>query len=349
METEATISEAIRRQATEWHTVMNSGEVDDAVRAKFEAWLHADRRHKRAYYEDEQVWRDLDFVAPAAGVDPADAMRSGLVEAWRLRAARWRRRPAFRPALAGAVAASVVLAVIATVPPQRPLPPHQPAYATQIAELEEIALDDGSVVTLGARSKMDVAFTEESRQVVLLAGEAFFDVAADESRPFFVAVDDTLIRVVGTKFDVKRATGDVHVSVLEGKVAVMKADAVSPQGFEAATEDPTVRLLTAGQKIVATQQALPLDIQQIEQATPGAWRSGRLAYENASLTEIIADVNRYSDRPIRIAQAELGDIRFTMGFQADQIETWLNALEASQPVRVEDRGFGEIVIRAKKN
>ena len=223
------------------------------------------------------------------------------------------------------------------------------ATATQIAELEEIALDDGSVVTLGARSKMDVAFTEESRQVVLLAGEAFFDVAPDEARPFFVAVDDTLIRVVGTKFDVKRATGDVHVSVLEGKVAVMKADAVSPHGFEAATEDPTVRLLSAGQKIVATPQALPQDIQQIEHATPGAWRSGRLAYEDASLTEIIADVNRYSDRPIRIAQAELGDIRFTMGFQADQIETWLNALEASQPVRVEDRGFGEIVIRAKKN
>ena len=88
---------------------------------------------------------------------------------------------------------------------------------------------------------------------------------------------------------------------------------------------------------------------QAQRSMAGAWRSGRLAYEDASLTEIIADVNRYSDRPIRIAQAELGDIRFTMGFQADQIETWLNALEASQPVRVEDRGFGEIVIRAKKN
>ena len=50
----------IGRDAREWHTAMNSGAVDEATRQSFEAWLHASKEHKQAYFALEQMWRDLD-------------------------------------------------------------------------------------------------------------------------------------------------------------------------------------------------------------------------------------------------------------------------------------------------
>ena len=332
----------LRRDAREWHTVMNSGAVDPATRRSFEAWLHASKEHKQAYFALEQMWRDLDFVALEAGVGvPAAAPPPR----------PWRRRVAFaRPAF---VAASFALLVVAG------LTIHaistgilsgraQPAFETQRAEIREIELEDSSLVTLGAKSQLAAVFTEDSRKVVLFEGEAFFDVAKDPLRPFFVAADDTLIRVVGTKFSVKRTPDDVHVAVLEGVVDVMKTDDLADTPDARLSPIETKRL-TAGQKIVAAAASPTLpDADTVQQTTPGAWRTGRLAYENASLAEIIADIDRYHDRPIRIVGDALGGVRFTTGFQVREIDTWLAALEETQPIDVIDRGQGEILVRPRR-
>lgn len=344
------LSEEVKQQATEWHTLMNSGVVDDELKAQFELWLHADRSHKAAYYEIEQLWRDLDFVSIAAGVDTALEPKAGW---WAQAAGRYkglRPWPVLAP-LGGALAAAgfALLFVSNLETPQELDVPAEPEYQTATAELEEVLLADGTLVTLGAKSQMNVSFSSEARQVELLSGEAFFEVAKDETRPFFVSVDDTLVRVVGTKFDVKRETDRVHVSVLEGQVAVLKGGEVTPILIEAEANDLGAKLLTAGQKIVSTDEAPLPKIETIERATPGAWRDGRLAYEDASLSEIISDVNRYSERPIRLAEASIGELRFTMGFRVSEIEDWLEVLEASQPVDVIDYGYGEIVIRERRS
>ena len=349
MNTDETYKERIKREAREWHTLMNSGEADAATRAGFEGWLHADKAHKDAYHAIEQMWRDLDYVAIEAEVDVTAAVQTPTHSGLRGALEGWLARPAWATGSA-AVFAAFAVAMLAVFTLQQPAPtldPNAPDYATAIAEIREITLEDGSVVTLGARSELDAVFDADTRQVTLLAGEAFFDVAKDPSRPFFVSVDDTLIRVVGTKFDVKRTAGDVHVSVLEGVVDVMKA-----KDLVAAEDEPLGRIqtkrLTAGQKIIADARPSLPPVRQIETAMPGAWRSGRLAYEDASLLEIVADVNRYSDRPIRIASNEIGDMRFTLGFQTSEIDAWLAVLEETQPVRVVDRGVGEIVLHPKR-
>lgn len=349
MSTDETYKEQIKREAREWHTRMNDGDVDSATRAAFEGWLHADKANKDAYHALEQMWRDLDYAAVEAEVDVTGALASPTRLGWHDVLGGWFGRPAW--AFGGAAAfASIAVAFFAVVSLQPSAPPVDtaaPEYATAIAEIREITLEDGSIVTLGAKSELDVVFDPDKRQVTLLAGEAFFDVAKDPSRPFFVSVDDTLIRVVGTKFDVKRTAGDVHVSVLEGTVDVMKTEDLTTAKNEALGRIETKRL-SAGQKIIADQRPQLPDVREIETATPGAWRAGRLAYEDASLFEIVADVNRYSDRPIRIASGDIGDIRFTLGFQTSEIDTWLSMLEETQPVRVIDRGTGEIVLQPRR-
>ncbi|AXE63941.1 hypothetical protein BBF93_06705 [Hyphomonas sp. CACIAM 19H1] len=338
-------NERVARQAREWHTLMNSGVADEATRQAFEGWLHADRANKQAYFDLEQMWRDLDFAAVSAEVDVAGALQ----EAARPR--RWtysgRRAVAVLAGSAGLCLAALAL-FLGGVPhapagqPPATLSVEVPDYATAVAEVREVLLEDGTRVTLGPKSEMNVTFTSDSRNVILLAGEAFFEVTADPQRPFFVSADDTLVRVVGTKFDVKRAPGDVHVSVLEGVVDVMKPRALEPDRVRQTGAVETKRLV-AGQKIIAAA-SLPA-VKEIEQAQPGAWRSGRLAYEDASLSEIIADLNRYSDRPIRIAGGGVAEVRLTTAFRSSEIEAWLDVLARSQGLTLEDQGKEGLLIR----
>ena len=355
MTTEGPIDDEIKARARDWHTRMNGGEVDEATARAFEGWLHADPAHKKAYHTLEQMWRDLDYVALEAGVDVQAALRPEVerqhwswVPEW-ARLPEWTRRPAL---ISAGVAAATVAMIFVFTPIMRSGPTDfavVPDHETRTAEIRAIRLPDGSVVTLGAKSQIDTAFTAESRQVTLLAGEAFFDVAKDPMRPFYVAVDDTLIRVVGTKFDVKRAGGDVHVSVLEGIVDVIKTDEIPERLSITAPPSRDAKRLTAGQRIIASAEPVLPEIQTVETVTPGGWREGRLAYEDASLREIVADVNRYSDRPIRISESRTGDLRFTLAFRSSEIDVWLEVLEDTQPVEVVETPQGELILRAKRS
>jgi transmembrane sensor len=348
MSKEAKSEAQLEAEAAEWFTTMHSGDVDSKTRERFEAWLHGDRAHKVAYREFEQVYRDLDFVAEKAGVD-IDASLGRKNSVWGSLIPEWLRNPV---AGGGAVLASVVAAalVVVTLMPTQSVAPSvvEPDYVTQIAEIRELTLEDGSVVTLGAKSKIQTEFTATRRQVTLLDGEAFFEVAKDPNRPFFVAAQDTLVRVVGTKFDVKRSADIVHVSVLEGVVEVMKPNNIEETVSSADTSDIDKQVLTAGERVSAARRVALPQARQVEQVEPGSWRQGRLAYEDASLAEIVADLNRYYERPVRIASSDVGDLRSTLAFQTTEIDQVFDVMAAIHPIEVEKPSSGEIVLRRRR-
>ena len=339
--------EELETQAAEWFTTIRSGDVTRETREAFETWLHADRAHKIAYHEFEQVYRDLDFVAVEAGVDVESVLGR--------RKSLWSYLPDWmrRPALAGGALAAIAVVIIsvAVIPsqtdPQQTAAAVIPDFVTGVAEIREVTLEDGTIVTLGAKSQIDTAFTSTARTITLLQGEAFFEVTTDPNRPFFVAAQDTLVRVLGTKFDVKRGADIVHVSVLEGVVEVMKPNDI-PAAIEAAdTSNINKQVLTAGERVSAARRVALPRVKQIEQAEPGAWRAGRLAYEDASLAEIVADLNRYYHRPVRIASNDVGDLRSTVAFHTDDIEQVFEVMAAIHPIVIDRPVAGEIVIRRK--
>ena len=339
------IDERSMAQAREWHLVMHSGQVDETTRRQLEAWLHADRSHKHAYRAYEQLYRDLDYAMPRAGVD-LDVLL-GRRRAPLLARLAGRSRPAVWAAglAGGAIAALFLVALM--VPGSAP--PPSAAYTTEIAEVSEIALEDGSRVTLGARSRIEAAFTPQARRIDLVSGEAFFDVAKDPDRPFYVAVDHTLVRVVGTKFDVKSTMGKVHVAVLEGVVEVAKPDTMSKTTAAARMVGMAKQVVTAGERITVDPRDGPAVVERMEQAKPGAWRTGRLSYEDASLAEIMADLNRYHRRQVRIASPDVAGLRVTMTFNAADIDQVLDMVQAIHPVQVDDRAPDRVVLRRKRD
>jgi transmembrane sensor len=189
------------------------------------------------------------------------------------------------------------------------------SYTTQVGERRSLRLADGSTMTLNSMSRVRIEFTQTARTVALLQGEALFQVAGNPMRPFAVRSDDTVIRAVGTEFDVKRGKLGTRVTVLEGKVAVIaKAataasdpappvsaagrravpGAVGPDATDLPGESAAV-FLSAGEQLnlVAGATAVP---ERASTTSAMAWIHGRVILESATLEEAAEEFNRYSER-----------------------------------------------------
>ncbi|MDN5284697.1 MAG: hypothetical protein JWR38_971 [Mucilaginibacter sp.] len=85
-------------------------------------------------------------------------------------------------------------------------------------------LMDGSVITLNKNSALYYSdrFQGNTREVKLHKGEAFFNIAPDKSKPFLIRVNDVLIKVTGTSFNVKNTRENTEVIVKSGIIQVTR-------------------------------------------------------------------------------------------------------------------------------
>lgn len=316
----------IEKQACEWLAVMRSdcktpGEVE-----QFRAWLEADARHQAAYDEVYAHWLELSGLRGM--IDPASYQELGAPRAGQRFAAIALTRPAW--AAAAGLLLTVALLFALTM---RPSAPEAGDYTTSTAEIKEVKLPDASQATLGALSAMEVAYSATERRVALIAGEAFFAVAPDAARPFVVVVADAEIRALGTKFEVRRSRAGVRVSVLEGKVEVTQ------------TRLSAKRVLAAQERVRVEPSGQLSEIQPVRQSRPGLWRQGRLVYENATLSEVMSDADRYYAGNIIIDAEDLRTLPVSAAFRTDQIQEMMDALSLSLPISVRKLSNGDLVIR----
>jgi ferric-dicitrate binding protein FerR (iron transport regulator) len=152
----------------------------------------------------------------------------------------------------------------------------------------KLELVDGSVITVNSSSTLSfpMAFDSSSRNVGL-EGEAYFEVASDKSRPFFVQTADQLVQVYGTKFNVKSYTDESKstTTLLEGKVSVRKIE----EGLMQAEY-----ILEPGEQIIVDKNKH--DIKQepvLNETEVVAWTQGLFSYSHAPLKDILRDFSRW--------------------------------------------------------
>lgn len=347
------LDDAVLMQAAEWYAMTLDDEIGDADLDALDAWLAADPRHARAFDLTARTALQLSEGAlfarlknPAENAVPAtlDVANDGRdplahLAPPRIGGGRTMSRRALIWGGAAALAASLALAIgldlFGSAPAGSPV-------STAVAETRVLALADGSRVTLGPASRIATRIDAGERTVTLLAGEAFFEVAHDRARPFHVEAGDTRIQVVGTKFDVSRSGGRVHVSVLEGVVKVRESAPLLAAA--------SVQTLRAGQGIETPDSpasffsAAPPAPIAAEHVPAGEWRSGRRTYIDARLGEVIADLNRYYAPGVTLADPSLGDLRVAMELRPGDTDAFFGALQLVAPVRARKGGTGNVVI-----
>jgi transmembrane sensor len=239
---------------------------------------------------------------------------------------------------AWAIAASLLIAVAAggAVLWQRHRTPGVEVenYATAVAVDHSVALSDGSRVALGGATQLTTRFAKDRRDVSLNAGEAYFQVAHDTTRPFVVNAGEVSIRAVGTAFDVRRTGERVTIAVAEGRVRIASSEGLANGRFSPAEALEAV----AGQQISFDPRASGLTVGTISPGRAASWREHRLEFVNEPLDSVVADINRYSTRPLALADAKLGALVFTGTVDTTALDRWLDALPKILPLRVDTDG-----------
>jgi transmembrane sensor len=226
-------ADRIEKEATEWFAKRESGAWTDLDEAKFEEWREQNIAHRIAYLRIEATWGKLGRLrALGAGVEPGVIPPRG---SWRLSKSLLLSagsssdyavsQPCSRKGRLRlvALAAAVLVFAVGVVVVQGRLSSGV-HYSTAVGVLSTIPLPDGSRVILNTATSVRVSFSEAERRIRMDEGEAFFDVAKDETRPFTVYAGSHQVVVLGTQFGVRLSHDDVDVVVTRGCVGIASAE-----------------------------------------------------------------------------------------------------------------------------
>lgn len=320
--TEPLPQDPIQQAAADWFAKLQGDPALEEWTA-FQAWLEADPEHAAAYAAVEAVWLDLEDLPRR---DPAPEPPAANVVPLRL----GRRSTPRRGLLIGLGAAAAAATIAVAVAPQLTGPSYTD-YATGRGETRELALADGSRLTLGGATTLRVRLGRRQREVTLLEGEASFDVVHLKDRPFVVTVGSREVRVLGTEFNILSHEGRLAVTVRRGVVAVSGG------------QEGTVKL-ERGQQLVQS----PGGVAEKRDVPPDkafAWQSGKLIYDRTPLAEVVADLNRYVATPIRVDPGA-ASVTVSGVLQIDEEAAMIRRLELFAPIVAEPTA-GEVVLKAK--
>ncbi|VVO18853.1 FecR family protein [Pseudomonas fluorescens] len=317
-------SMTVRDEAAQWFVRLQDQPVSAEDHLRFGAWLEEHPQHRDEFLLLKKLWTATDLLPRARLQALCDTPPP-----------RAKRRPIMRYAVAASVlAVSLGLGLFNGL--------SQPAaytaeFSTALGERRQVALPDGSVIELNSRSQIQVRYEQDRRRIELTQGEAMFSVEHDSRRPFIVAAGAGKVTVTGTRFDVRRDEAETRVVVEAGTVKVQGSEAADGK-FVSLTAGLGTRVDALGQ-VAAAYAVNPQELT--------AWRSGKLVFNNASLTEVAHEVSRYRDKPLRVTNPAVGNLRLTSVFKSADTDALLKALPSILPVAVRtlDDGSQEIIAR----
>lgn len=316
-------------EALRWIVRLHSGTATGHDRQAYAEWRAISKAHEDAALEAEALWADMSdlHVDRSNGLVRPGARPPGLS-----------RRAVLGTVLCMAGAGAMGGAIWKSGAVRR----LSADYASETAQPRALELADGSRVLLNGSSAIDVVFDATRRRVLLLEGQAFFEVARDTSRPFEVMVDDVSVVALGTAFDVARNYPDAkaEISVTEHAVRVTAISA-----FTGTYGSPVN--VSEGESVIVNGSGTIGGVRKLDAATVSAWREGMYIAEGRSLAEVVAALSLWHPGMIVISDKALESLKVNAVLDLRDPVGSLNALQGGLPVRVRNISkFFTVISRA---
>ncbi|WP_455591561.1 FecR family protein [Bacteroides sp.] len=149
----------------------------------------------------------------------------------------------------------------------------------------KIVLPDGSEVCLNSGSILEYEpdFGRSRTREVRLVGEGYFQVSKDPAKPFIVHTNDIHVKVLGTVFNMRAYSNDhvIEVSLIEGKVNVFSKSETSGNV-----------ILRPNERLTYDKDSKKMWTDNVDAKRFAQWTTGRLNFVNASLVDIMKDIER---------------------------------------------------------
>jgi transmembrane sensor len=321
------IREAVMQHAIRSWTRRHSGAWHERDEAELQAWLAETAQHREAY---EKVARAWDAVGELRG-----GVLSEAAERYNRPVRTGERHSTRRLALAACIA---VLVAVGTLPFwNRALRGWIRADAavrlvTPKGGSKPFVLDDGTRVLLDGDSELIARIGHAGRRVVLVRGEAAFNVLHDASRPFEVTAGAGRIQDLGTRFDIETRADSIRISVLEGEVAVL-----TKHGRTA---------LAAGQAGGYDEQGYLDPVSSLDRSV-GPWLEGPRHFDHERLGDVLDRVARHHAVTFTYQDQHLRDLRFSGTFKTDDVNLFLRTLAAALPIEARYKTQNQIEITSR--
>jgi transmembrane sensor len=213
----------------------------------------------------------------------------------------------------------------------------------------KVALPDGSVVNLNSGSIL--RYSAHFDRTVFIEGEAFFDVKKDPEHPFFVKTNEIVIKVLGTKFNVKSYADEktIQTTLVTGSIEIYA-------NKEDVSDKSRLLVLKPNQQAVFAKENGVIFLENEKNASDGdgnnnitplirpiainsqvdvnsviAWKDSRLLFRDESFKDLVRKLERWYDVQIDIKDDELAGVQFSGVFVKESIEQALNAMRLVTP------------------
>lgn len=317
-------SEAVTAEA--WRWAVRSDELSPEQHEQLAGWLAEDEVHRAAFGAAVKRRQQFDILRFAqSDPDARDRFQTQLK--------RHRRNKAVQRYTPLAAAASVV--VVALIYWLQLPQSFDASYQTSVGEQRTVDLPDDSAIMLNTATALSVEFSSSDRFVYLEHGEAHFDVNSDARRPFTVFAGGSVVRAVGTAFNIHvRAENGVHVTVTEGEVEVSKQTASSNgapsvgsiESIEVAT---AVRVTEGHNTRIAEAIQPPTAVDSEALGRQLSWRNGMLVFVATPLIDVVADASRYTETTIRVTDPSIESLPVTAIAKATNIHGLLSRIDTA--------------------
>jgi len=319
------------RTVEAWLVRMGRPRVSARDLAAFEAWLDGDPDRLEDYQALKATQRHARALKSSLTAELAEIPRRR-----RPAAARSRGLLIGGPVLAALSVAVLVAALWPRLPVFSPTDPMAGAaiYATETGEIREVRLADGSRVTLDTGSAIRVILADDVRHVVVDRGQAYFDVFHDASRPFEVGLADRQVTVTGTRFTTTLASGTASVALLEGSVSL------------SSRSGPVVRM-RPGDAVTYRAGQRVQTVSRVDPAQTAPWRDRRLVFRDEPVSEVLAELARYTPVRLQSDDPALRRVRVTAVFPLDGEGSIVERIDKLLPVSTTPSGPGVVTVRAE--
>lgn len=198
-------------------------------------------------------------------------------------------------------------------------------------QIKHVLLADSSTVILNSHSRLLVSsdYNQRNRKLVLLEGEAFFDVKPDAGRPFSVVSRNMETKVLGTSFNIQAYAqyGHTRITLQAGAVSVQTGTAQQPV------------LLRPDEQLLVRDNDSAYTITNVRAAEHSKWTDGGLDFRNLSLQDISATLSTRYGVAFRFADQRAGAERFTASFDKEvSLEKVLSLLSTHRNIRFTQKG-----------
>lgn len=221
--------------------------------------------------------------------------------------------------------------VAATIPQQAADTIHYQRTFNTTNKTLSLVLEDSSRVQLAPNSELHypVPFNKDKRNIVL-KGEAVFDVAKDQARPFTVYAGQLATTALGTVFSISAFEGkNVRVHLLSGKVRVDADSTLMARGMKSAILLPgqQLRLDAMHQMVISSKKEKmhkhPTPILS-KQKSPSA--SQQMVFHNETLENIFNSLTDHFKTNIIFKADQVAGMTFTGKFDPEK-ETLLEFIQ----------------------